>query len=290
MKDEPAFTDLAECKIAIWGLGLIGGSMAFALSGKCASLIGIDPDPVTVELANTSSIFNAVAEFPEGIISEADVIILAAPVRAILEQIKTLPRLHSETCVVIDLGSTKHSIMEAMEKLPHNFDPVGGHPMCGNENSSFFHADGSLFSGANFALVNMPRTSSHARSLVEAIVWNIGATPLWLDAETHDRWTASTSHMPYLIANAVAASIPLDASPMIGSGFRSTSRLAAASPAMMLDILMTNQKFLLEAIQDFQMNLDNLTENIRLGNFEALEKYLQQGCAARGALLDKGNV
>ena len=288
MNDEPAFTDLADCKVAIWGLGLIGGSLAYALSGKCASLTGIDPDPHTVELATASGIFNAVVQNPEGIIAEANLIILAAPVCAILAQINELPDLHPEPCIVLDLGSTKRKIIEAMASLPSRFEPIGGHPMCGSEKSSYRHADANLFSGANFALITLPRTSPSTQFLAEIVVRQTGATPLWLDAETHDRWTAMTSHMPYLIANALAASIPSEASPMAGSGLRSTSRLAAASPTMMLDILMTNQDFLLEALQDFQMKLDNLAENIRHRDPELLEANLQLGRNARSVLFNKG--
>ena len=290
MNNEPDFTDFTNCKVAIWGLGLIGGSLAYTLAGKCASLIGIDPDRPTVELAMTSNIFNSVAQKPEDVIAEANLIILAAPVCAILEQIKSLPDLHPGSCVVLDLGSTKRKIMEAMAGLPSRFEPVGGHPMCGNEKSSFQHADASIFSNANFALIKLPRTSTPAQLLAETMVHQTGATPLWLDAETHDRWTAQTSHMPYLVANALAASIPPEARPMAGSGLRSTSRLAASSPTMMLDILMTNQDFLLEALQDFNIKLDTLAENIRNGDLETLEANLQQGCNARSTLFDKGQA
>ena len=225
---------------------------------------------------------------PEGIIAEANLIILAAPVCAILAQINELPDLHPEPCIVLDLGSTKRKIIEAMASLPSRFEPIGGHPMCGSEKSSYRHADANLFSGANFALITLPRTSPSTQFLAEIVVRQTGATPLWLDAETHDRWTAMTSHMPYLIANALAASIPSEASPMAGSGLRSTSRLAAASPTMMLDILMTNQDFLLEALQDFQMKLDNLAENIRHRDPELLEANLQLGRNARSVLFNKG--
>jgi prephenate dehydrogenase len=290
MKKEPDFTKLSNCEVAIWGLGLIGGSLALSLAGKCSSLIAIDPDPHTVELATSSNIFKSVSQKPEDVISEADLIILAAPVCAILKQLKALSDLHPEPCVVLDIGSTKRQIMEAMAALPSRFEPVGGHPMCGNEYSSYQHADASLFSGANFALVKLPRTSSHALALAETCVRQTGASPLWLDAEIHDHWTAMTSHMPYMIANALISSVSIDASPMAGSGLRSTSRLAAASPAMMLDILMTNQDYLLETIQDFQTNLDNLAESIRRGDHAALENSLLQSRNARKALFDRGKA
>ncbi len=290
MNDEPSFADFSDSKVAIWGLGLIGGSLAYGLSGKCASLIGIDPDPGTVELAVDSGIFNIVSEKPEGVIADANLIILAAPVCGILGQLNALPNLHPGPCVVLDLGSTKRKIMEAMAALPAQFEPVGGHPMCGNEKSSFLHADANLFNGANFALVKLPRTSLPTQMLAETVVRQSGAQPLWLDAETHDRWTAMTSHMPYLIANAIVASISLDAGVMAGSGLRSTSRLAEASPKMMIDILITNQDFILEALQQFQKKLEILSENIRQEDRDKLETNLQQSRIARKTLLEKGKL
>jgi prephenate dehydrogenase len=180
--------------------------------------------------------------------------------------------------------------MDAMAALPERFEPVGGHPMCGNEKSSFRNADASLFVKGNFALVKLERTSSRAQAIAEVCVRQTGAYPLWLDAETHDHWTASTSHMPYLVANAIVASIPPDAAPMAGSGLRSTSRLAAATPTMMLDILLTNQDFILEALQDFQINLEKLKENIHHEDCAKLEAALQQGRNARSALFTKGKA
>lgn len=287
MTSEPDFT---KCNVAIWGLGLMGGSLALALAGKCVSLIGIDPDPRAIELADESNVFDHISEKPEGSIHKADLIILAAPVRAILAQIVALPDLHPGPCVVLDIGSTKQQIIKAMADLPHRFDPVGGHPMCGNEHSSFQHAEASLFSDSNFALVKLPRTSSSACTVVDNIARLCGANPLWLDAETHDKWTAMTSHMPYLIANALTASIPTEASPLAGSGLRSTTRIASSSPAMMKDVLMTNKDLLLDALKIFQGNLQKLEDDIRHGDHTTLERKLRTSCNARNALFSKGNT
>jgi prephenate dehydrogenase len=282
MKDEPGFeTDFRQCKVAIWGLGLMGGSLGLALSGKCASLIGIDPDPRVVELAEVSQAFTQVSNTPQEVIGQADLVILAAPVRAILQQIAALPGLHRGPCTVLDLGSSKREIMKAMANLPPQFDPIGGHPMCGNEHSSFRHAAASLYAGAPFALVCLPRSSSRAQTLAEACVRSSGAQPLWMDGATHDRSTAYTSHLPYLIASALAASVPPAANPLAGPGLRSTTRLAGASPAMMLDILMTNDDLLLEALQTFRDHLSLLESDLRQTNEAALLEKLRQANAAR---------
>lgn len=282
-------TAFAESRVAIWGLGLMGGSLALALAGKCAALTGFDPDPHAVELAAASGVFAEVASTPNQAFAQADLIVLAAPVRAILKQLEALPRLHPGSCVVLDLGSTKRQILAAMAALPAWFDPVGGHPMCGNEHSSFAHAQASFFVGAPFALLPLPSTSAAGQAMATACVQACGAQPQWLDTETHDRWTAHTSHLPYLLAAALTITIPAGASSLAGPGLHSATRLAASSPEMMLDILLTNQDFLLEALHTFQQNLAGLEAALSQEDEIALTHTLQKAHAARAALLSGGS-
>ena len=128
-------------RVAIFGLGLMGGSLALALRGQVAGLLAVDPDPDTRALALEKGIVDQISADPVEIVGQADVIILAAPVEAILEQLRCLgdwvnlarPGSQPEEILVIDLGSTKQTIVDAMQALPPGFDPLGGHPMCGKE-------------------------------------------------------------------------------------------------------------------------------------------------------------
>ena len=104
-----------------------------------------------------------------------------------------------------------------------------------------------------------------------------GAHPLWLDAHTHDRWVAATSHLPYLVSNALAFSTPVEAAPLAGPGYRSTTRLAQSSPEMMLDVLMTNRENILAASGRFRAHLDLLDELLQRGDFETLLSLLRRG-------------
>jgi prephenate dehydrogenase len=128
--NEPDF-NLAESKVAIIGLGLMGGSLALGLRGKCAALYGIDPHQPTLELALSQHIVDYADSDPAKLLPEADLVILSAPVPAILTLLKQLPSFTSNPCIVMDLGSTKKQIVDAMSCLPERFDPVGGHPICG---------------------------------------------------------------------------------------------------------------------------------------------------------------
>lgn len=271
------FHSLKESKVAIWGLGLMGGSLALALQGKCASLIGIDPDQATLELARQMKLVDSLAENPIDMIQDADLIILAAPVKGILQQLQALPNLHSGNAVILDLGSTKQDIVHQMSFLPDNFDPIGGHPMCGKEKSSLASAEAGLFVDSRFALVTLERTSSHAKSLAVELVNTIHAIPLWLDAAVHDQWTASTSHLPYLIANAISSTTPFETSPLIGPGFRSMTRISVEPVDMMMDILITNRANILTTLSQFMCELKVLEDFLEQKKFPELRQQLENG-------------
>ena len=157
--------------------------------------------------------------------------------------------------------------------------------MCGKERSSLREAEAGLYHGAPFALVPLPRTTPRARLAAEQLAQAAGARPLWLDAATHDRWVAATSHLPYLVSSALAAATPLEAAPLAGPGFQSTSRLAAQPPALMLDVLSTNRDNVLAALRRFRARLDRLESLLEMDNLSDLQSALAEGAAAREEIL-----
>src|SRR5512141_2780559 len=197
--NEPDF-NLVESKVAIIGLGLMGGSLALGLRGKCATLYGIDPHQPTLELALSQHIVDKADSDPAKLLPEADLVILSAPVPAILTLLDQLPSFTQNPCIVMDFGSTKKQIVDAMSRLPERFDPIGGHPICGKEKLSLANAERTLYYAAPFVLTPLKRTTSRALSAVYQIIESIGATPTLLDAADHDRILASTSHLPFLIS------------------------------------------------------------------------------------------
>jgi prephenate dehydrogenase len=275
---------LAELRVAILGLGLMGGSLAMALHDGCKTLLGCDTDPVTLALARQRRIVDFADSDPATILPESDLVILAAPVRAILDLIEALHHLHPGKAVVLDLGSTKVQVTRAMEGLPQRFDPLGGHPMCGKETFGLRHADAAIFRGAAFALTPLKRTSGFARCLAEELARAVGASPLWLDAATHDAWAASTSHLPYLLASSLALATPFEARPLVGTGFRSTVRLAASEPSTMLDVLTTNRDQVLEALTKFRAQLHDLESKLTDGADVDLAARLEQANQQRRLL------
>ena len=276
-------TLLPNTRVAIWGLGLMGGSLALALKGKCASIIGIDTDEETLHLAQEQKIVDRVYSMdsvranPVEILNGIDLIILAVPVRAILRLLDEIPMMCPAPAVILDLGSTKVDITRAMEGLPDRFDPIGGHPMCGKEKSSLRFADGELFKGAPFALVALERTTSRARALVIELIHSIQGCPLWLPADIHDRWVTSTSHLPFLTAWALTQATPEEAAPLVGPGFRSSTRLAGSSSQMMVDILATNKDNIRTAIQKLVVQLQLVDKMMEQEDFEGLRSQFELG-------------
>jgi prephenate dehydrogenase len=281
--DTPGF--LGSKHIAIFGLGLMGGSLAMALKGYCRKLTGIDPDPAVIGSAKSRGIVDQADVRAGNMLSDVDLIILAAPVNTILNLLVELPALTSHPSIVMDFGSTKELICHAMQSLPANFDPIGGHPMCGKESSSLENADPAIFQDAAFALVPLTRTSQSTKETAISLANLLGSHPVWLDATTHDRQVAATSHLPYLVANVLAFCTPTDTAEMAASGFASSTRLAITSPIMMMDVLQTNRTAILAALGQFQEHLYVVENLLTAGNFETLQSLLAQGAENRNQIV-----
>ena len=271
--DEPAF-NIEQANIAIIGLGLMGGSLALSLKDKCRRLSALDTDVETLDFARRTGVVQKVGSDPEEILADADLVILACPVPEIINWLKRLPQYIQRDCIVMDIGSTKRAITEAMDSLPGNFDPIGGHAVCGKEKLSLKNAEVGLFRDAPFILTPLVRTSPRTRQAAVEILAALQSTPLWIDADRHDRLLASTSHLPFLLSVALVLATPEEAAEMIGPGFRSTSRLAATPSSMMLGVLQTNRDNVMDFIDDFQEQLSFIKNSLRDNNSEELKSTL----------------
>jgi prephenate dehydrogenase len=280
---EDGFT-LAESTIAIIGLGLMGGSLALALKKHCRTIYGIDSDQATLDLALSRNIVDRAEAEPALLLQQTDLIILATPVPAIFTLLQKLPELMPNPCIVLDLGSTKRQILNAMSQLPERFDPIGGHPICGKEKLSLENADGLLFQSAPFVLTALPRTTSRAQLAAQQIIHAVGARVLSMDASEHDRILAFTSHLPFLASSALASSLATiaakEAVQLAGPGFRSTSRLAGTPSSMMLGVLESNRENVLAAIGGLQHELTAFESALSSGNTRELLNLLDKSRAA----------
>lgn len=275
--------------IAVIGLGLIGGSLVQALrtSGWPGPFIGYDANPGHAALALKNGVIDRVAPDPRSAAAAAETVVLAAPVDSILVMLDEIEPVLRPGTLVLDVGSTKRRVAERMDRLPAGVLAVAGHPMCGKEVSGIEHAEATLFRGAVFALCETDRTDETARERAERIVTAIGARPLWISPEAHDRAVAAVSHLPHLLAVTLVLTALDDedgpAARLAASGFRDTSRLAASDVRMCLDILRTNREDVLRAVDGAGRILAELRDRLAKGDFEALGSILSSAADRRRA-------
>lgn len=271
---------LAETRIAIIGLGLMGGSLAGALEGKCRAVVGVARREETLEAARARHLITTGTTDLAAGVRNADIVILATPVRAIISQLAEIGPLLPQGCLLMDLGSTKAHIVTAMAGLPDHVDPLGGHPMCGKEVSGIEAADPGLYQSKTFILCPLPRTSAGGLALGQALAEAIGAHPLVLAAERQDYLAGTVSHLPYLLACALVdtADATVSADPavweIVAGGFRDTSRVASSNVTMMVDILLTNQDQVLEAVNAYQAQLKRLARLVQAADEEKMRTAL----------------
>lgn len=270
--------ELADRRITIIGLGLMGGSLALDLLEQGMQVSGVDSDPNTASLAREAGI--ATVELSTAL-TNSDVTVLATPVRETLRLLEALRSDPPELELVIDLGSTKRQIVEAMDALPEGLAAIGGHPLCGKELSGFQQAQVGLFQGSRFVLTPGSHTTEAALAIAEQLIDSLGATPLHMDASRHDQLLGTASHLPYLLAMALTGAAESlgkeDAAiwDVVSSGFMSGSRLASSDLTMMIDILKTNRDMVLAALKGAQAELEQLSSLLSTGEDEALGDHLQ---------------
>lgn len=271
---------LNEATIAISGLGLMGGSLGMALRGKCRQVVGVARRAEVREQAQRLGATDiATCDLKEAA-AYADIVVLATPVRHIIESISVAAETMRTGTLLIDVGSTKRQIVGAMNLLPEQLLAVGGHPMCGKETGGIEGADSELFSGARFVLTPTLRTTEEALRVASELAEAVGARPLVLDAERHDRAVAMVSHLPYLLSASLirteekASAQDEVASLLAAGGFRDTTRLAVSQVDMMLDILMTNRDAVEAALDTLEQQLASVKEI--LAQPDALRSWMVQ--------------
>lgn len=273
-------------RICVVGLGLMGGSLALAL--RLARRLAIPQRPFHLTIVDTNPKTRAAAGRIADVVSDdlalgvqqADLVVLATPVRTIVSVLHQLPQLRPDGCLVLDLGSSKTNICQAMDNLPDTFQAIGGHPMCGKETAGFGAATPDMFREQTFILCPTQRTTPQLEVVARQLVADLGANPLVLPPALHDNMVAVVSHLPYMVAAALmrnAASLDDDRLwPVSSSGFRDTSRVSGTDPRMMLDILLTNKTAVLQQIAQYQHHLADVAALIETHDEANLLQWLTE--------------
>lgn len=268
-------------KIAIIGVGLLGGSLALALKKKGTELVGWNHRPSSRKKASR---LLPVVPTLEKAIRNADVILLCSHSSTVLPLLKQIGGLVKSQALIMDVSSIKGKIVQeaqAVRGLENHFVPC--HPMAGKEKSGSAFADAGLYRGHSVFITPLAKSP---KSLVQkaARFWkSVGAIPVLLKAQTHDQYVALTSHLPHLLASAYvqlygiqakrAKTLPTAA----GSGFKDFTRIAAGNPAMWSDILEMNSKEVVFFLSQYRRQLGQLEKQLRKGSKSFWFSFFEKG-------------
>ena len=299
-------------KVAVLGVGLIGGSIGLAARARAgAQVAGWDPDPDACARALELGAIDARSPDIAGAVAAADIVFVAAPVGVLVATAGTALDHGGPETLVTDVGSTKRLVCEEIS------DPrfIGGHPLAGSEASGVGHAREGLFEGAVWYLTpgaerQSPATAPPGYDRLAALIERFGAQPVPIDADLHDRVMATVSHLPHVLANLLVAQAlasletaaavvagPHEAdsstqrtSPLgTGPSFRDATRVAGSNSAIWTDIYMSNRDALVAAIDELTGRLADVRAALGDGDAERLTAWNEQARAERAALLGSGS-
>jgi len=262
-------------KVAIIGVGLIGGSLGLAIKKKklANEVVGISRHQQTIRQAlKIRAIDKGSCDI--NLIKGADLIILAAPVKTIIKLAPKIARAISKSCIVTDVGSTKEEIVIALEKIFPNY--VGTHPLAGSEKRSIFFARQDLFQGSLCIFTPTHRTSPAANSALMRLWKALGVRIEVLSPRKHDEALGMVSHLPHCLAFSLMNTVPVRCLKFSGRGLKDTTRIAASDTQLWTDIFLSNRKNLLEALRLFQSNLRQLESALKSKNLKKLAVLLKQ--------------
>ena len=277
-------------RIAILGVGLIGGSIGMAARERLgAAVAGFDPDSSVLGEALSRGAIDEAAADPSAAVAGADVVFVAAPVGALAEAVAQALAAAPADCVVSDVGSTKRPVAGAGgdERF------VGGHPLAGAETAGVGHARADLFEGATWYLTPARGTSGVLFERLHGVVVGLGAQPVAIDAETHDRLMASVSHLPHVLANVLVAQAAKNleeglALPATGPSFRDATRVAGANSAIWTDIYLSNRDALVAGIDETIARLQEVRGALARADPTEVTGWNEAARAEREALLGAG--
>lgn len=262
---------------AIIGLGLIGGSLAGALRAAGAQVCGYDQSADRAGVAVQRDLVDRVAPTIARAVDEADIVIVAVPVLAIVELLPELDYLTPPKAMLMDVGSVKFPVVEAMARLPGAARAIAGHPLAGDERSGPHAADPGLFTGKTFVLCRSAQTSDSTVQTAIDMVKSLSAEPLIFDAEEHDQVLARTSHLPQFVSTALAMTLRGGDERLAGPGLRDMTRLAGSDPAMWRDIALANREYLLYTLRDFVQQVEELIGLVESEESAEVEERLRRG-------------
>lgn len=285
LMSEPPFSPLEET-VVIVGVGLIGGSLAAALRQRriARTVIGVGRDASRLELARQAGLIDEIATDIGQVAPRADVIVYCTPVDRVADGVRLAAKSVRPGTLLTDAGSVKQPICDALAEIPAF---IGSHPIAGSHRQGFEAADPQLFEGRTCVLTPLPTaTGSQVERL--ARLWQaVGMRTVTMSPSVHDQTLAMTSHLPHLVAAALAATLTEQNRPFTGTGFRDTTRIAAGDPDLWSGILQQNAKHVIQGIEAVQQQLENYKKSLVCNDAVAIKQLLNAGKQQREALTNE---
>jgi len=263
-------------KVAIIGVGLIGGSLGLAIKKRQLAhlVVGIGRRNSSIRAAKRCGAIDVGTKDLKKGVSDADLVIIATPVCSIPGIFKTITGNLKKGALLTDVGSTKAQVVEAIERhLPEGISFVGSHPLAGSEKRGVTFADGNLFKGTILIMTRAKKTKAHSIKTLTRFWKSLGVARISIKSpEEHDRIVAEISHLPHLVATALINSVSNKSIKFASTGFKDTTRIAAGDPEIWKDICVTNKRQILKSLDRYERSLSRLKALIKKAKAERLRR------------------
>ena len=280
--------------ITIIGLGLIGGSLAKAIKSRTKghTIYAVNRSQAGIETALAEGTIALGSDKFTSEMADSDIVFVCTPARASEKWISEIAPKVKKGCIITDACSTKTEICEFADGINGDFRFVGGHPMSGSEKSGYSAANESLFENTYYILAKSEKSDDAAVAVLEKLAQEIGAIPVVMTPNEHDRAVAAVSHLPHVLSAVLmntAEKIDDDGSVLkfAAGGFRDVTRIAASEPVMWRDITFSNKESIMNMVDLFIENLEDFKEKIKLGKMDEVEEYYASAREMRTKLPQK---
>ncbi len=277
-------------KIAVIGLGLIGGSLALSLKNISEDFIitGYDIEGEAMNIAKYRNIIDVIAKDYKEAVADADLVIIATPISKIVEVVNHVKNYLKKGAIITDVGSAKERVVKRVsEILPDGVFFIGGHPMAGSENEGILSATPELFRNTFYILTPTGTTISGPLITLHSLFTKIGAKVISMSPKEHDENVALISHLPHILSTNLVDMIDDKQEKMrnlfklCAGGFRDMTRIAAANTKMWLDISLENKDELIKSIDDYIEYLTRFKNNIQKNNADSIKNHYMKAQKAR---------
>ncbi|MHB1344921.1 MAG: prephenate dehydrogenase/arogenate dehydrogenase family protein [Thermoleophilia bacterium] len=283
--------------MAVIGVGLMGGSLALAARqrARVQEVRGFDADPRALDEALAAGVITRRCGSAGEAAAGADLVVVCTPVRSIPALVEESAAADPQPRLITDIGSTKGALVSQLSNRARPLF-IGGHPICGAETSGVRFARADLFERATYFLCPPEDTPPELHEVLHSLVAALGARPVVIGAEAHDRIMALVSHVPHVLANVLMAEVGgFEASGRralysVGPSFKDLTRVAGANPAMWSDIFFDNKEALIASLKSIAADIMLLCEHLRDGNEDRVLRGINRAATHRRELLQYEDI